>query len=59
MVKHGEYADAGIPCSWIVDLDEPLSPAACHLAGEFGYQDAPAVTREPFPVELRPDRPRD
>lgn len=57
VVKHGEYADAGIPHYWIVDLDEPLSLVACHLAGEFGYQDAPAatrkfVTREPFPLEL-------
>jgi hypothetical protein len=57
VVKHGEYADAGIPHYWIVDLDEPLSLVACHLAGEFGYQGAPAatrkfVTREPFPLEL-------
>lgn len=57
VVKHGEYADAGIPHYWIVDLDDPISLVACHLAGEFGYQDAPAATRtfaakEPFPVEL-------
>ncbi|GHF61682.1 Uma2 family endonuclease [Amycolatopsis bartoniae] len=57
VVKHDEYADAGIPFYWIVDLDEPTSLVACHLAGEFGYQDAPAetrrfTTREPFPVEL-------
>ncbi|WP_308431690.1 Uma2 family endonuclease [Amycolatopsis acidiphila] len=31
VVKHGEYADAGIPYYWIVDLDEPLSLVACHL----------------------------
>lgn len=55
--KHGEYADAGIPHYWIVDLIEPISVVACHLAGALGYQNAPDVTgvfatREPFPVEL-------
>ncbi|HET6500375.1 MAG TPA: Uma2 family endonuclease [Amycolatopsis sp.] len=64
VVKHDEYADAGIPYYWIVDLDEPLSLTACHQAGEFRYQDEPAVTRtfttrEPFPVEPRLDRMRD
>ncbi|KAA9158612.1 Uma2 family endonuclease [Amycolatopsis acidicola] len=57
VVKHDEYADAGIPHYWIVDLEAPISLVACHLAGEFGYQDAPAATttfttREPFPTEL-------
>ena len=56
-VKRGEYADAGIPHYWIVDLDEPVSLIACHLAGEFGYVDGGAVsgvfrTTEPFPVEI-------
>jgi hypothetical protein len=56
-MKHGEYADAGIPHYWIVDLDEPVSLLACHLAGEFGYVDGGAVTgvfraAEPFPVEI-------
>ena len=55
--KRVEYADAGIPHYWIVDLDEPVSLLACHLAGEFGYVDAGAVTgifraAEPFPVEI-------
>jgi Uma2 family endonuclease len=55
--KRGEYADAGIPHYWIVDLDEPVSLIACHLAGEFGYVDGGAVigvfrTTEPFPVEV-------
>jgi Uma2 family endonuclease len=63
VVKHDEYADAGIPHYWIIDLDEPVSLVACHLAGEFGYQDAPAatktfVTAEPFPVELDLNRLR-
>jgi Uncharacterized protein conserved in cyanobacteria len=61
--KHGEYADAGVPHYWIVDLTEPVSLVACHLAGDLGYQDAPAVTivfsaREPFEVRLDLDRLR-
>jgi Uma2 family endonuclease len=63
VVKHEEYADAGIPHYWTVDLDEPVSLVACHLAGKFGYQDAPAATKtfgtaEPFPVELDLNRLR-
>ncbi|MFJ1760210.1 Uma2 family endonuclease [Amycolatopsis sp. NPDC088138] len=51
-VKHDEYADAGIPHYWIVDLDEPVSLVACQ-----GYMDAAAVTGTfttdvPFPVKL-------
>jgi Uma2 family endonuclease len=57
VTKHDEYADAGIPFYWIVDLSDPVSLVACHQAGELGYQDAPAVTgvfatTEPFPVKL-------
>ncbi|MBY8848142.1 Uma2 family endonuclease [Saccharothrix longispora] len=57
IVKRGEYADAGIPHYWIVDLAEPVSLVACHLAGEFGYQDPGDVTGVfttdvPFPVRL-------
>ncbi|HEU0089825.1 MAG TPA: Uma2 family endonuclease [Pseudonocardiaceae bacterium] len=60
VIKRGEYADAGIPHYWIVDLDGPVTLTACHLAGEFGYQDAGPVpgrfsTTEPFPVSLRLD----
>jgi Uma2 family endonuclease len=51
-VKHAEYADAGIPHYWIVDIGEPVSLVAC-----CGYQDAEAVTGTfttdvPFPVKL-------
>jgi Uma2 family endonuclease len=61
MVKRGEYADAGIPYYWIVGLNGPISLVACHLAGEFGYQDSGAVTdvfatTEPFPARLRLDQ---
>jgi Uma2 family endonuclease len=57
LVKRGEYADAGIPAYWIIDVDDPISLVACHLAGEFGYQDRGAVTgvfetAEPFPAQV-------
>ncbi|WP_410669692.1 Uma2 family endonuclease [Amycolatopsis sp. cmx-4-68] len=56
-VKHDEYADAGIPHYWIVDITEPVSLVACGRAGESGYRDAPAVTGVfttdvPFPVKI-------
>ncbi|SED69883.1 Endonuclease, Uma2 family (restriction endonuclease fold) [Amycolatopsis tolypomycina] len=55
-VKHAEYADAGIPHYWIVDLAERVSVIACRLGGS-GYVDAPAVTGTfvtelPFPARL-------
>ena len=46
VIKRAEYADTGIPHYWIVDLDPPVTLLACHLAGEFGYQNAGAVTSE-------------
>lgn len=57
VIKRGEYADASIPHYWIVDLTDPISLLACHLAGEFGYANAgPATgtftTTSPFPVEI-------
>jgi Uma2 family endonuclease len=57
LVKPHEYADAGIPHYWVIDLDEPLSRVEYHLAGDFGYQEAPAVTgvfetSAPFPIRL-------
>lgn len=56
-VKRGEYADAGIPHYWVVDLDAPVSLIAHHLAGELGYMEAGAATgvfrtSEPFPFEI-------
>ncbi|ANY10053.1 hypothetical protein AFB00_13665 [Pseudonocardia sp. HH130630-07] len=44
VTKRGEYADAGIAHYWIVDLGDPVSLLACHLAGEFGYADGGVVT---------------
>lgn len=57
VAKRSEYADAGIPHYWIVDLTAPVSLLACHLAGELGYGDDGEVTgtfrtTAPFPVEL-------
>jgi Uma2 family endonuclease len=57
VVKHAEYADAGIGHYWIVDLDDGPSLTACHLGGEFGYVDAePAKgvfeTGTPFPARV-------
>jgi Uma2 family endonuclease len=61
MVKHAEYADAGIPHYWIVDLDEPISLIACRREDGVGYRDAPAVagtfrTAEPFPIHIDLDQ---
>ena len=55
--KRGEYADAGIPHYWIIDLSEPVSALLCHRAGEFGYADGGTVTgrfsvTEPFAAEI-------
>ena len=57
VAKRADYADAGIPHYWIVDLDDPISLVACHLGGELGYVDGGAVsgvctTSEPFPARL-------
>jgi Uma2 family endonuclease len=57
VLKRSEYADAGIPHYWIVDITERVSLLACRLAGEFGYADGGAVTGRyttsaPFPVEI-------
>ncbi len=61
VTKRGEYADAGIPHYWIVDLDGPVSLVDCHLAEGFGYQDSGSIadvftTTEPFPIRLQLDR---
>lgn len=54
-LKPYEYAEAGIPHYWVVDLDPPApSITVCHLgAPEIGYIEAPAtsgqlVTTVPF-----------
>lgn len=57
VAKRDEYADAGIPHYWIIDLDRPVSLLTHHLAGEFGYADGGEHTGtfrtcEPFEFEL-------
>ncbi|AHI01950.1 Uma2 family endonuclease [Kutzneria albida] len=59
--KREEYAEAGIPHYWIVDIEEPVSLTACQLTKEFGYQDSQEITGEftattPFPVTVRLDQ---
>lgn len=61
VTKRSEYADAGIPHYWIVDLDKPVSLVDCHLAEGFGYQDRGSITdffttTEPFPIRLQLNR---
>lgn len=63
IVERDEYADAGIPYYWVVDLGEPgdrITLTAHHLAGEFGYADAGPVvgiftSAEPFPLRVDVD----
>ncbi|MEJ2855039.1 MULTISPECIES: Uma2 family endonuclease [unclassified Saccharothrix] len=60
VIKREEYAAAGIPRYWIVDLADPISLVDCQLAGEFGYQQAPDVvgkfeTTAPCAISLRID----
>jgi Uma2 family endonuclease len=57
VIKHGEYADAGIGHYWMVDLLGGPALTACHLGGAFGYVDEPPVTstfttQHPFPARL-------
>jgi Uma2 family endonuclease len=61
-LKPCEYADAGIPHYWIVDLDPPApSITVFHLgAPGDGYVEAPATTGElvtTVPFDLRVDIP--
>ena len=61
MDKRGEYADAGIPWYWIVDISEPVSVVACRFTEDFGYVDHQRVTgtfttEEPFAVTVDLDR---
>lgn len=58
--KRSDYADAGIPNYWILDIDDPISLTACRLTEEFGYQDDQVAagiftTDVPFPFEVSLD----
>ena len=60
VVQRDEYADAGIPHYWVIDLGEPgdrVTLIVHHLAGEFGYADPGPVVglftaTVPFPVRV-------
>lgn len=57
VVKRREYADAGIPHYWIIDLEPPVSLLPCHLTRESGYHDNGAITgtfeaSEPFSLHV-------
>jgi len=58
VTKRSEYAKATIEHYWIVELGPPVTLTALRLAGEFGYQESPAVTgtfTTSAPVPLRLD----
>lgn len=57
LIKRAEYADAGIPHYWIVELEPEVSLRACRLVPGSGYHDDGAatgtfVTDVPWPVYL-------
>ncbi len=57
VVKRAEYADAGIPHYWVLDLAAPVSLLALHHAGELGYAVTGELTgraelAEPCPLRL-------
>jgi Uma2 family endonuclease len=57
VVKRSEYADAGIPHYWILDIEPPVSLVACRLTEQFGYADDQTASGEftassPFPVTV-------
>lgn len=57
VVKPVEYAEAGIPYYWTVDLGEPVSVTAYRLGDNGQYAKDPAVTGvftvvDPFPLSL-------
>ncbi|MFJ5987263.1 Uma2 family endonuclease [Lentzea sp. NPDC092896] len=58
--KRLDYAEAGIPFYWIVDLD-PISLTPLRLTEERLYQEIPAATGvhesvEPFPLKIQLDQ---
>ena len=60
VTKRSEYAEAGIDHYWIVELGPPVTLTALHRAGEFGYQESPAVsgtftTGAPVPLRIELD----
>ncbi|WP_306796082.1 Uma2 family endonuclease [Nocardia sp. XZ_19_369] len=61
VMKRSEYADAGIPHYWIIDMSPPLSLVAFRLTEELGYVDDGEVTdvfttTSPCPLTIRLDQ---
>ncbi|GLY52032.1 Uma2 family endonuclease [Lentzea sp. NBRC 102530] len=59
--KRLDYAEAGIPFYWLVDLTAPVSLTALRLTPERSYEEAPPAVevfeaRDPFPLRLHLDR---
>jgi Uma2 family endonuclease len=55
--KRDEYATAGIPFYWIIDVGQPVTLTAMHLVEGACYEEAPAQSvvykaAEPFPVAI-------
>ncbi|WP_433682516.1 Uma2 family endonuclease [Nocardia sp. CA-119907] len=60
-VKRVDYADAGIPHYWIIDLDSPVSLLPLSLTEELGYVDNGEVTgtyttTSPCPLTIQLDQ---
>jgi Uma2 family endonuclease len=58
VTKRSEYAQAEIEHYWIIELGPPVTLTPLRLAGEFGYQESPAVSdvfTTSDPVALRLD----
>ena len=57
-IKRSEYADAGIPHYWIIDVNKGVSLVACELTGDSGYIDSGQTigttftTTKPFPLTI-------
>jgi Uma2 family endonuclease len=56
-IKRDDYADAGIPHYWVLDIDPPTSMATFRLAGELGYATGGEhtglfATQAPFPLQI-------
>lgn len=61
VAKWAEYADAGVPHYWMVDIAGPVSLVAGRLVEGGGYEESPAVTGgfttvDPCPLLLHLDR---
>lgn len=58
VAKRAEYADAGIPHYWIIDVTAPVTLLACRRTDEFGYVDengavtGVATVTAPFPLQI-------